>query len=479
MDGAEGQRKIFASSEVSPLGTFERLATATQPAESNLLGNAREAQGTVKMGHSKGSVDREGAQTNLHARRHWFGWPQARGAMSSFSRPPTQPRPGLWLVFSAAATLLGCQRRPPSLPPPDVEVVTVSPTDIPVFQEWIGTLDGFVNAQIRAQVSGYLLTQAYAEGSQVRKGDRLFQIDPRTFQAALEQAKAKLAQDRAQFGKTQLDVRRYTPLAREQAISKEELDNAEQANLAAEAQVKADEAAVKIARLNLDFTKVASPIDGLAGIALAQIGDLVSPSTGPLTTVSTIHPIKAYFQISEQLYLSMGWHDILSKSASSGVELELILSDGSAYPEKGRVYFADRQMNPSTGTLQIVGLFPNPRFTLRPGQYGRIRAQTDVKRNVLALPQRAVTELQGSYQIAVIGEENKVHVESVKVGEQVGSIWIIEAGLQPGDRVVVEGLQKAREGRVVNPTSFKGSAPTPQPPTLGVASPISGHRPAN
>jgi len=201
--------------------------------------------------------------------------------MSNFSRPPTQPRLGLWLVFSAAATLLGCQRRPPALPPPDVEVVTVSPTDIPVFQEWIGTLDGFVNAQIRAQVSGYLLTQAYAEGSQVRKGDRLFQIDPRTFQAALEQAKAKLAQDRAQFGKTQLDVRRYTPLAREQAISKEELDNAEQANLAAEAQVKADEAAVKIARLNLDFTKVASPIDGLAGIALAQIGDLVSPSTGP------------------------------------------------------------------------------------------------------------------------------------------------------------------------------------------------------
>jgi membrane fusion protein (multidrug efflux system) len=274
-------------------------------------------------------------------------------------------------------------------------------------------------------------------------------------------------------------VKRYTPLAKEQAISKEELDNAEQANLAAEAQVKADEAAVKIARVNLDFTKVVSPIDGLAGIALAQIGDLVSPSTGLLTTVSTIHPIKAYFQISEQLYLSMGWRDALAKNATSSIELQLILSDGSIYPEMGRVHFADRQMNPSTGTLQIVGLFPNPKFTLRPGQYGRIRAQTEVKRNALALPQRAVTELQGTYQVALVGEENRVHVESVKVGEQIGSIWIIEDGLRPGDRVVVEGLQKAKNGKVVNPTPFKVTARDPKPPTLGVANPTPGHRRAN
>jgi len=388
-------------------------------------------------------------------------------------------RTNRWLAISVAASLSVCQRSPPVPPPPEVEVITVAPTDIPFFQEWIGTLDGLVNAQIRAQITGYLLTQNYAEGTQVRKGDVLFQVDPRSFQAALDQAKSKLAQDRAQLGKTQLDVRRYTPLAKEQAISKEELDNAEQANLAAEAQVKADEAAVKIARVNLDFTRVLSPIDGLAGIALAQIGDLVSPSAGLLTTVSTIHPIKAYFQISERLYLSMGWRDALAKNATASIELQLILSDGSIYPEKGKVHFADRQMNPSTGTLQIVGLFPNPKFTLRPGQYGRIRAQTEVKRNALTLPQRAVTELQGTYQVALVGEENRVHVESVKVGEQIGSIWIIENGLRPGDRVVVEGLQKAKNGKVVNPTPFRETARDLQPPTLGVANPTPAHRRAN
>jgi len=355
-----------------------------------------------------------------------------------------QPPAGATLALLAAGILFGCQRSLPSAPPPEVEVITVLPTDIPVFREWIATLDGLVNAQIRAQVTGYLLTQNYAEGSQVKKGDPLFRIDPRPFQAALDQAKSKLAQDRAQLGKTHLDVKRYTPLAREQAISKEELDNAKQANLAAAAQVKADEAAVKIARVNLDFTRMLSPINGLAGIALAQIGDLVSPSTGLLTTVSKIHPIKAYFQISERLYLSMGWRDALAKNATASIELQLILSDGSIYPEKGKVHFADRQMNPSTGTLQIVGLFPNPKFTLRPGQSGRIRAQTEVKRNALALPQRAVTELQGGYQVALVGEQNKVHVESVKVGEQVGSVWIIEAGLKPGDVIVSINRQPVR-----------------------------------
>lgn len=325
----------------------------------------------------------------------------------------------------------------------------VEPKDLPIRDEWIATLDGSVNAQIRAQVSGYLKSQRYAEGSHVKKGDLLFEIDARPFQAALDQAKAKLAQDRALLGKSEQDVKRYTPLAREQAISKEELDNAVQARLAASAQVKADQAAVETAQVNLSFTRIASPIDGLAGIALAQIGDLVSPGSGPLTTVSTIDPIKAYFQISEQLYLAMGRQESLL--GESGPALTLLLADGSRYPAQGKVAFVDRQVNSTTGTLQVVGLFPNPDSILRPGQYARVRAQTRIERNALAIPQRAVSELQGSHQVAVVGPDNRVHIQPVKLGAQVGSSWIVSDGLKPADRVVVEGVQKAKEGALVKP----------------------------
>jgi membrane fusion protein (multidrug efflux system) len=349
----------------------------------------------------------------------------------------------------------GCKKKPPPPPPPEVEVLTIVPTNVPIVEEWIGTLDGFVNAQIRAQVIGYLLAQGYSEGSEVKKGDLLFQIDPRPFQAVLDQAQAKLVQDKAQLGKAELDVKRYTPLAKEQAISQEELDNALQANLAAEAQIKADEAAIETAQLNLGFTKITSPVDGLAGIALAQVGDLVSPTSGALTTVSTIDPIKVYFQVSEQSYLSF-WHKQMgSRSSETNIELHLVLSDGKPYPQPGKVFFMDRQVNPTTGTLQVAGLFPNPNFMLRPGQYGRVRAQIELKRNALTVPQRAVTELQGAYQVAVIGQTNQVHIQSVKVGAQVGSTWIIESGLKSGDRVVVEGIQKAKEGAVVNPKPWK------------------------
>ena len=316
-------------------------------------------------------------------------------------------------------------------------------------------MDGFVNAQIRAQVAGYLLTQNYSEGSQVKKGDLLFQIDPRPFQAALNQAQSKLAQDKAQLAKADLDVKRYTPLAKEQAISQEQLDNAIQAQLAAEAQVKADEAAIETAQLNLEFTKITSPVDGLAGTALSQIGDLVSPSSGLLTTVSTIDPIRVYFQVSEQSYLTF-WHEHALSGSETNIALQLILSDGSIYPRKGRVFFVDRQVNPNTGTLQVAGLFPNPQSILRPGQYGRVRAQTQLKENVLTVPQRAVTELQGSYQVALITQTNTVHLQAVKVGEQVGSDWVIENGLKPGDRIVIEGLQKAnKEGAMVVPRAWK------------------------
>ena len=348
-----------------------------------------------------------------------------------------------------------CHRQAPVVPPPpEVQIITVAPTNVPIFEEWIGTLDGYVNAQIHAQVTGYLLAQNYAEGTEVKKGDLLFQIDPRPFQAALDQANAKLEQDQAQLGKTELDVKRYTPLAKEQAISQEELDNAIQANLAAKAQVQADVAAVKSAQLNLGFTKITSPIDGLAGIAMAQIGDLVGQSGSVLTTVSTLNPIKVYFQISEQSYLNFWRHHAAGSGAETNLELQLIFADGSVYPEKGKFFFADRQVNPNTGTLQIVGLFSNANLILRPGQYGRVRAQTRSVTNALLVPQRAVAELQGTYQVAVVGETNAVHLQNVKVGEQIGADWIIESGLKPGDRVVVEGLQKAKAGTEVSPKPF-------------------------
>ena len=362
------------------------------------------------------------------------------------------------LVFNFAILILfadGCKKKSAPPPPPEVQAITLAPTNVPIFEEWIGTLDGFVNAQIHAQVTGYLLTQNYAEGSEVKKGDLLFQIDPRPFQAELDQALAKLAQDKAQAGKTELDVKRYTPLAQEQAISQEELDDAIQANLGADAQVKADEAAIENARLNLGFTKIKSPIDGLAGIALAQIGDLVGQSGGSaLTTVSTINPIKVYFQVSEQSYVAFWRRLVGSGNTDENFPLQLIFSDGSVYPVTGKFFFADRQVNPNTGTLQIVGLFSNANYMLRPGQYGRVSAQTQTITNALLLPQRAVTELQGTYQIAIVSETNTVHLQSVTVGEQVGAGWIIENGLKAGERVVVEGAQKVKEGAVVNPKPF-------------------------
>jgi RND family efflux transporter MFP subunit len=368
-----------------------------------------------------------------------------------------------WLLLTG-----GCGKKtPPPPPPPEVQVVTLTPTNLPVFEEWIGTLDGFVNAQIHAQVTGYLLQQNYLEGSVVKKGDLLFQIDPRPFQAALDQAQSKLAQDQAQAGKTERDGKRYTPLAQEQAISDEQLVNAVQANLAAVAQVKADEAAVEAAQLNLAYTQITSPVDGLAGIALAQTGDLVGPSGTVLTTVSTLNPIKAYFQVSEQSYLTF-WRNLIGTApGNTDFPLQLLLTDGSVYPATGRFFFADRQVNANTGTLQIVGLFPNPDNFLRPGQYGRVRAQTHTVTNALLVPQRAVAELQGAYQVDLLDETNRVHLQTVQVGDQNGANWIIQSGLKAGDRVLVEGTQKVKEGTVVNPQPF--ATTTNQPGTAAPA----------
>lgn len=370
-------------------------------------------------------------------------------------------------VMASAIALfcVGCGKsEPPKPPPPEVEVVQVEQKDVPLSREWIGTLDGLVNAQIKPQVTGYLLRQTYTDGAFVKKGQLLFEIDPRTFQAALDQAKGQLANAEAQLAtaranqvKAQNDVSRYTPLAKEQAIPQQDLDNAIQANQAAQAQVEAAKAAVEAAKakvasaqLDLGFTKVVSLIDGIAGIAQAQIGDLVSQST-LLTTVSTVDPIKVYFPVSEREYLDyVKEHPDTAKRAAQE-SFELILADGSVYPRKGSFSFADRQVDVKTGTLRLQAVFPNPGNVLRPGQYARIRAITKTAKGALLVPQRAVTEQQGSYQVAVVSSGNTVEIRPVKVGERVGTQWIIETGLKPGERVVAEGTQRVRPGAIVTP----------------------------
>ncbi len=356
-------------------------------------------------------------------------------------------------------------------PPPTVEVAQVEQKDVPIYGEWIGTLDGFTNADVRAQVSGYLLRQGYQEGAFVKKGQLLFEIDPRPFQAALDQAEGQLAQATANLanavavqGRTQLDVERYTPLAKEQAASQQDLDNAVQNNLAAkatvataEAQIKTSQAAVETAKINLDFTRLVAPIDGIAGQALLQVGALVSPSSGTVTSVSTVDPIKAYFTVSESEYLD--WNkrfptQTSREAADKSLRLQLILADGSTYPQEGTFYFADRQVNVSTGAIRIAGLFPNPGNILRPGGYGKVRTAVRVQKGALLVPQRAVTELQGAFEVAVVDSENKVSIRTVTPGERVGSDWIITTGLKPGERVVAEGVQKVRPGAQVNPKPY-------------------------
>lgn len=373
----------------------------------------------------------------------------------------------LLFAFCCAALLLvlaGCSSKGVSAsatpPPPNVQVAQVIQKDVPVYHEWVATLDGFVNAQIQPQVSGYLIKQNYQEGALVSKNQVLFKIDPRPFQAILDQAKAQLAQAEAQLGKTELDVQRDTPLAKEKAIAQSQLDNDIQANLAAKAAVQAGKAAVEQAELNLEFTNVRSLIDGVAGIANGQVGNLVNPQT-VLTTVSQLNPIKAYFIASEQQYLAFVQRNptaALRQKTEQGLELELILADGSTYPQKGKFYAVDRQVDVQTGALRLAGLFPNRENVLRPGQYGRVRFVSYTRKGALLVPQKAVTELQGNYLIAVVGSDNKVSLRTVKVGERVGALWIVEEGIKPGERVVVEGVQKVRNGVMVNPTLVTVSA---------------------
>jgi RND family efflux transporter MFP subunit len=359
------------------------------------------------------------------------------------------------LIFLVATVSLvaGCgnTNAAPPIPTPEVEVATVIQKDVPIFSEWVATLDGYVNAQIQPQVTGYIVRQTYKEGSFVRKGQVLFQIDPRPLHALLDQANAQLAQTQAQLGKTEMDVDRDTPLAKERAIAQSQLDNDIQANRAAKATVKAAEAQVEQAHLNLEFTEVKSLVDGIAGIAQVQIGNLVNPTT-VLTSVSQMNPIKAYFSISEQEYLHYAERinaETQKEEPSNGPPFDLILADGSIYPHKGIGLLTNRQVDTATGSIQVVCSFPNPHNILRPGQFGRLRAAAEVRRDALLVPQKAVNELQGAYQLAVVGGDNKVSIRPVTVGERVGQAWIIESGVKPGEFVIVEGLQKVQSGSTV------------------------------
>jgi membrane fusion protein, multidrug efflux system len=369
----------------------------------------------------------------------------------------------LALVSLCAVALVHCKGETASAPPPpsvQVEVANVIQKDVPIQMEWVGTTDGSNNALIRAQVGGYLMKRPYTEGSFVRKGDLLFELDPSKFRTALDQAMGDLAKAQAQFTKTKQDVERDTPLAKEGAISQKELDDSIQAHAATKGMVAAAKAAVEQAKLNLSWTKITAPIDGVVGVSKAQIGDLIDAST-ELTSMSTLDPIRVYFPVSEQEYfeaaekVQQGYKDRKEGKEYSGALLDLVLGGEKIYPHKGQFYLVDRQVDTKTGTIRVAALFPNPNNLLRPGQFARVRAVTKTKEGAILVPQRAVTEMQGSHQVAVVTPENKVDIRPVKVGQRSGNLWMIDQGLKPGERVVVEGLQKVKAGMTVDPKPFQ------------------------
>jgi RND family efflux transporter MFP subunit len=383
-----------------------------------------------------------------------------------------QKGPAFLCCFLIVAQCAGCgEKKPPPGAAPQVQVVPVVQRDVSIYSEWVATLDGYVNAQIQPQVSGYLIKQDYREGSFVHKDDVLFEIDPRPFEAVLDQAKAQLAQAEAQLGNATLNVNRDIPEAEANAIARSQLEGDTQAQLAAKATVAAGHAAVEQAALNLSFTKVRSLISGIAGIAQVQVGNLVTPSA-VLTGVSQVDPIKTYFPISGEDYLRIADkihpETVNLLSSESPIPLQLILANGSKYARSGGILFADRQVDQQTGTIRIAGAFANPGNILRPGQYAKVRAVTQILKGALLIPQRAVSQLQGSAQVAVVGTDNKVAIRSVQTGERVETMWVITGGLTAGDRVVAEGVQKVKDGSTVTPTPFS-SASAPAPSTAASA----------
>jgi membrane fusion protein (multidrug efflux system) len=348
----------------------------------------------------------------------------------------------------------GCSRKaaPTDSPPQEVVVTTVTPEDVPRVLERVATLDGFINANINAQVQGYIVARDYTEGSIVKIGDLLFQIDPRPFEAALAQARGTLAKDKANQVKADADEKRALDLFTKQVISDQERDTATAAAEAGRANIEADQAAVQQAQLNLGYTKILAPIEGVSGFANAQVGDLVSPTSGALTTVSQIDPIKAIVTTGEGAFT-----DFISRHPDpkerdayvKGLEFQLILGNGEVYPQKGKFYALDRSLDPRTGSIRYEVTFPNPGDALRPGQFGKVRFVADMKKGAMVIPQEAVTELQGSYQVAVVGDDNKVTIRPVQMGDRIGAMWEVTQGLKPGDKVVVQGVQKVREGSLV------------------------------
>ncbi len=380
---------------------------------------------------------------------------------TAFSTLALASRNALFVLIGLVSILFfqGCTNgaSAPAPPVPTVEVATVVQQDVPIYSNWVAVLDGYVNAQIQPHVTGYIIRQDYKEGSVVRKGQVLFEIDPRPFQAALDQAKAQLAQAEAQLGKANLDVQRDTPLAQQRAIAQAQLDTEIQAKLGAQALVLAAKANIEQAELNVEWTKVTSLVTGIAGIAQVQIGNLIGPSS-VLTSVSQVDPIKAYFTVSEQEFTDFHRRFPTEQSLEQErkrIPLQLLLGDGSVYEHPGTIYFADREVNPATGAIRIAGVFPNPNNLLRPGGYGRIRASARTQNGALLIPQRAVIELQGGHQVAVVGNDNKVSVRPVTVADRVGDSWIVTEGLKPGEQVIVEGVMKVRDGATVKAVPAK------------------------
>jgi len=362
----------------------------------------------------------------------------------------------------------GCKKAPPPvvLPPPQVQTVEVKAQDVPLTMEWIGTLQGSVNASIRAQVEGYLMKQDYEEGLPVKKGDLLFELDDRSYKAVLDDAKGKLSQAEANLKKSQIEADRLAPLVQTKAVSQQDYDNAVQVNLANKAAVESAKATVGKAQLNLDFTRLLSPVDGVAGLAKAQVGDFISAGTTELTTVATVDPIKAYFTASEQEYLRYREEHPQAKPGRQGgaeLEFELILANGQLYDQKGKFFASDVSVNQDTGAIRLCAIFPNPNQLLKPGGYARVRSVMRVLKGAVTVPQRAVTELQGIRQIAVV-TDGKASVRTVKMGPRVGNEWVVEEGLKPGEKVIVEGIQKVRDGLPVTASLYQPPAPGGPPP---------------
>jgi membrane fusion protein (multidrug efflux system) len=353
----------------------------------------------------------------------------------------------------ALAMCAGCSSsaEKPALPPPGVTVTAVIEQDVPIYREWVGTMVGNVDADIRPKVEGFLLTRLYAEGSYVQKGQPMFQLDQRQAQAAVEQAQGKLERASASLAQAQIDVRRYTPLVAQKAVSQAELDKAVSSEKAARAEVDADQAVLENAKLNLGWTTVTSPISGIAGIAKVGIGDLMTPNT-VMTTISSVDPIYVDINVAEQDYLRFRRE---KPGERGGQGPELILGDGTIFPHRGHTLFVNREVDSRTGTIQVRGEFPNPGNVLRPGQYARIRAVTELRKGALLIPQQSVSELQGVYQAGVVAPDNKATIKTIKLGPQTGDMWVVESGLQLGDKVVVDGLQRIKTGMTVAPSPFK------------------------